>query len=89
MYGSTYKAPMHRRVVWGRVIGAGRPRGVWLSGPTSTEPPAFGVPFCRSAAIRGSERAIATHTRAVYVLEGAITEYVGDEKIEVQAGSYP
>ena len=39
----------------------------------------------------GDEPPIHTHTRedeAVYVLEGAITAYVGDEKIEVEAGSY-
>src|SRR3954468_5060937 len=39
----------------------------------------------------GEEPPIHTHTRedeALYVLEGAITAYVGDEKIEVEAGSY-
>ena len=39
----------------------------------------------------GDEPQIHTHTRedeAIYVLEGAITAYVGDEKIEVEAGSY-
>ena len=39
----------------------------------------------------GDEPPIHTHTRedeAIYVLEGAITAYVGDEKIEVEAGSY-
>src|SRR3954463_14319825 len=39
----------------------------------------------------GEEPPIHTHTRedeAIYVLEGAITAYVGDEKIEVEAGSY-
>jgi quercetin dioxygenase-like cupin family protein len=39
----------------------------------------------------GDEPPIHTHTRedeALYVLEGAITAYVGDEKIEVEAGSY-
>jgi quercetin dioxygenase-like cupin family protein len=39
----------------------------------------------------GDEPPIHIHTRedeALYVLEGAITAYVGDEKIEVEAGSY-
>lgn len=39
----------------------------------------------------GDEPPIHTHTRedeTLYVLEGAITAYVGDEKIEVEAGSY-
>src|SRR5215208_5629200 len=39
----------------------------------------------------GDEPAMHTHTRedeALYVLEGAITAYVGDETIEVEAGSY-
>ena len=39
----------------------------------------------------GDEPPIHTHTRedeTVYVLEGAITAYVGGEKIEVEAGSY-
>ena len=39
----------------------------------------------------GDDPPIHTHTRedeTIYVLEGAITAYVGDEKIEVEAGSY-
>ena len=39
----------------------------------------------------GDEPPIHIHTREdenLYVLEGAITAYVGDEKIEVEAGSY-
>jgi quercetin dioxygenase-like cupin family protein len=39
----------------------------------------------------GEEPPVHTHTRedeALYVLEGAITAYVGDEKVEVEAGSY-
>src|SRR3954470_5400959 len=39
----------------------------------------------------GEEPPIHTHTRedeALYVLEGAITAYVGDEQVEVEAGSY-
>src|SRR3954452_2098749 len=39
----------------------------------------------------GDEPPIHTHTRedeALYVLEGAITAYVGDETFEVEAGSY-
>src|SRR3954452_22154265 len=39
----------------------------------------------------GDEPPVHTHTRedeALYFLEGAITAYVGDEKIEVEAGSY-
>src|SRR3954453_24176315 len=39
----------------------------------------------------GDEPPMHTHTRedeALYVLEGAITAYVGDQKIEVEAGSY-
>ncbi len=39
----------------------------------------------------GEEPPMHTHTRedeTLYVLEGAITAYVGDEKIEVEAGSY-
>jgi quercetin dioxygenase-like cupin family protein len=39
----------------------------------------------------GDQPPIHTHTRedeTLYVVEGAITAYVGDEKIEVEAGSY-
>src|SRR3954464_7691848 len=39
----------------------------------------------------GDEPPMHTHTReeeTLYILEGAITAYVGDEKIEVEAGSY-
>ena len=39
----------------------------------------------------GDEPPRHTHTRedeTLYVVEGAITAYVGDEKIEVEAGSY-
>jgi quercetin dioxygenase-like cupin family protein len=39
----------------------------------------------------GDEPPIHTHTRedeTVYVVEGAITAYVGDEQFEVEAGSY-
>src|SRR3954452_4660623 len=39
----------------------------------------------------GDEPPVHTHTRedeTLYVLEGAITAYVGDQTIEVQAGSY-
>src|SRR5437763_16322523 len=39
----------------------------------------------------GDEPPIHTHTRedeTVYVVEGAITAYVGDQQFEVQAGSY-
>jgi quercetin dioxygenase-like cupin family protein len=39
----------------------------------------------------GDEPPIHSHTReeeTLYVLEGAITAYVGDQAIEVQAGSY-
>jgi quercetin dioxygenase-like cupin family protein len=39
----------------------------------------------------GDDPPIHTHTRedeTIYVLEGAITAYVGDEKIDVEAGSY-
>ena len=39
----------------------------------------------------GDEPPIHTHTRedeTVYVLEGAITAYVGDQQFEVEAGSY-
>src|SRR3954469_6127856 len=40
----------------------------------------------------GDEPPLHTHTREdemLYVLEGAITAYVGDERIDVEAGSYP
>jgi quercetin dioxygenase-like cupin family protein len=39
----------------------------------------------------GDEGPVHTHTRedeSVYVLEGAITVFVGDQQIEVGAGSY-
>src|ERR671922_1888602 len=39
----------------------------------------------------GDEPPIHTHTRedeTLYVLEGAITAFVGDQRIEVEAGSY-
>jgi quercetin dioxygenase-like cupin family protein len=39
----------------------------------------------------GDEPPIHTHTRedeTVYVLDGAITAFVGDERIDVEAGSY-
>ena len=45
----------------------------------------------RMASVRGHEPPIHIDTREddnLYVLEGAITAYVGDEKIEVEAGSY-
>src|SRR3954462_11255412 len=59
-------------VEWRGGAGGG-PEGVEGGGRAGTEPP------------------IHTHTRedeALYVLEGAITAYVGDETIEVEAGSY-
>jgi quercetin dioxygenase-like cupin family protein len=40
---------------------------------------------------RGDEPPFHTHTRedeTLYVLEGAITAYVGDQEFEVEAGSY-
>src|SRR5436305_6188865 len=43
------------------------------------------------AGARRRRTADAHHTRedeTLYVIEGAITAYVGDEKIEVEAGSY-
>src|SRR4051812_37172055 len=39
----------------------------------------------------GDEPPMHTHTRedeTLYIVEGAITAYVGDEKIDVEAGSY-
>ena len=39
----------------------------------------------------GDEPALHTHTRedeALYVLEGAITAFVGDQRVDVEAGSY-
>ena len=39
----------------------------------------------------GDEPPIHTHTRedeTLYVLEGTITAYVGDQRIDVEAGSY-
>jgi quercetin dioxygenase-like cupin family protein len=39
----------------------------------------------------GDDPPIHTHTRedeTIYVLDGAITAFVGDERIEVEAGSY-
>jgi quercetin dioxygenase-like cupin family protein len=39
----------------------------------------------------GDEPPVHTHTRedeTVYVLDGAITAYVGDQRIDVEAGSY-
>ena len=41
--------------------------------------------------LAGDEPPIHTHTRedeTLYVLEGAITAYVGDQRIDVEAGSY-
>jgi len=39
----------------------------------------------------GDEPPLHTHTRedeAIYVLEGAITAFVGDQRVDVEAGSY-
>src|SRR3954452_13452576 len=44
-----------------------------------------------SRVLAGDEPPIHTHTRedeTVYVVEGAITAYVGDQQFEVEAGSY-
>src|SRR5213596_583288 len=77
--------------------GPGAGRTVTHGGGTSTELKLAGEQSGGDWAVvewrvrAGDEPPIHTHTRedeAIYVLEGAITAYVGDEKIEVEAGSY-
>jgi quercetin dioxygenase-like cupin family protein len=77
--------------------GPGAGRTVTHGGGTSTELKLAGEQSGGDWAVvewrvrAGDEPPIHTHTRedeALYVLEGAITAYVGDETIEVEAGSY-
>ena len=77
--------------------GPGAGRTVTHGGGTSTELKLAGEQSGGDWAViewrvrAGDDPPIHTHTRedeALYVLEGAITAYVGDEKIEVEAGSY-
>ena len=77
--------------------GPGAGRTVTHGGGTSTELKLAGEQSGGDWAVvewrvrAGDEPPIHAHTRedeALYVLEGAITAYVGDEKIEVEAGSY-
>src|SRR4051795_374738 len=77
--------------------GPGAGRTVTHGGGTSTELKLAGEQSGGDWAVvewrvrAGDEPPIHTHTRedeALYVLEGAITAYVGDQKIEVEAGSY-
>ena len=44
-------------------------------------------PWCVPATSRPSTPILA-RTRSIYVLEGAFVAYVGDQKFEVEAGSY-
>jgi quercetin dioxygenase-like cupin family protein len=77
--------------------GPGAGRTVTHGGGTSTELKLAGEQSGGDWAVvewrvrAGDEPPIHTHTRedeTLYVVEGAITAYVGDEKIEVEAGSY-
>ena len=77
--------------------GPGAGRTVTHGGGTSTELKLAGARSGGDWAVvewrvrAGDEPPIHTHTRedeALYVLEGAITAQVGDEKIEVEAGSF-
>jgi quercetin dioxygenase-like cupin family protein len=79
------------------LAGPGAGRTVTHGGGTSTELKLTGEQSSGDWAVvewrlcAGDEPPIHTHTRedeTLYVLEGAITAYVGDEKIEVEAGSY-
>jgi quercetin dioxygenase-like cupin family protein len=79
------------------LTGPGAGRTVTHGGGTSTELKLAGEQSGGDWAVvewrvcAGDEPPIHTHTRedeTLYVLEGAITAYVGDEKIEVEAGSY-
>lgn len=79
------------------LTGPGAGRAVTHGGGTSTELKLAGEQSGGDWAVvewhlrAGDEPPIHIHTRedeALYVLEGAITAYVGDEKIEVEAGSY-
>jgi quercetin dioxygenase-like cupin family protein len=77
--------------------GPGAGRTVTHGGGTSTELKLSGEQSGGDWAVvdwrvrAGDEPPIHTHTRedeTLYVVEGAITAYVGDEKIDVEAGSY-
>src|SRR5438046_7608412 len=77
--------------------GPGAGRTVTHGGGTSTELKIAGEQSGGEWAVvenrvrAGDEPPIHTHTRedeTVYVLEGAITAYVGDQQFEVGAGSY-
>ena len=77
--------------------GPGAGRTVTHGGGTSTELKLAGEQSGGDWAVvewrvrAGDEPPVHTHTRedeALYVLEGAITAYVGEEEIEVEAGSY-
>ena len=79
------------------LTGPGAGRTVTHGGGTSTELKLAGEQSGGDWAVvewrlcAGDEPPIHIHTREdenLYVLEGAITAYVGDEKIEVEAGSY-
>ena len=79
------------------LTGPGAGRAVTYDGGTSTELKLAGEQSGGDWAVvewrlcAGDEPPIHIHTREdenLYVLEGAITAYVGDEKIEVEAGSY-
>ena len=79
------------------LTGPGAGRTVTHGGGTSTELKLAGEQSGGDWAVvewrlcASDEPPIHTHTRedeTLYVLEGAITAYVGDEKIEVEAGSY-
>jgi quercetin dioxygenase-like cupin family protein len=77
--------------------GAGAGRTVIYGNGSSTEPKFAGEQSGGDWAVvewrvrAGDEPSLHTHTRedeTVYVLDGAITAYVGGEKSEVEAGSY-
>ena len=73
----------------GRTVtyGAGSSAELKLEGVQSNED--YAVVEWRVRA--GDEPPLHTHTRedeTVYVLDGAITAYVGDQRIDVEAGSY-
>ena len=79
------------------LTGPGAGRTVTHGGGTSTELKLAGEQSGGDWAVvewrvrAGDEPPMHTHTRedeTLYVLEGAITAYVGDETFEVEAGSY-
>ena len=73
----------------GRTVTKSSGSSTELNSPAST--PAATGPSWRWHLRAGDEPPIHTHTRedeTLYVLDGSITAFVGDQRIDVEAGSY-